>query len=108
MTTFIWGISRMLVRPVEGDLTNVVVEVDWNCSATNGTQQPFVTGVSKFTAVGDPFTPYDQLTQEQVLEWCWTDGIDKAQVEAQVQAKLDALSAPPVEDKPLPWSPSSE
>jgi hypothetical protein len=50
------------------------------------------------------FTPYDQLTQEQVLGWCWVGGVDRAAVEANVQLLVDAQVNPPVVQLPLPWA----
>lgn len=61
-------------------------------------------GVVTFTTIGDPFTPYDQLTQDQVLGWCWANGVDKDAVEAQVSSQLEEMLNPPVVAPPLPWA----
>jgi hypothetical protein len=50
------------------------------------------------------FTPYDQLTQEQVLGWIWDNGVDKDATEAAVQQQLDNQINPPVVTPPLPWA----
>jgi hypothetical protein len=50
------------------------------------------------------FTPYDQLTQEQVLGWCWANGVDKTATEANVQSQIDNQISPPTIQPPLPWA----
>jgi len=55
-------------------------------------------------SAGTPYTPYAQLTQDQVLGWIWAGGVDKAATEAAVQAQIDNLINPPVVQPPLPWS----
>ena len=57
-----------------------------------------------YMAQGD-FTPYDQLTEAQVLGWCWDNGVDKASVEASVEQQIVAQANAPVVALPLPWSP---
>ena len=55
-------------------------------------------------ATGGSFTPYDQLTQEQVLGWCWANGVDKDATEAVVQEAIDSQINPTVIQPPLPWA----
>jgi hypothetical protein len=50
------------------------------------------------------FTPYANLTQEQVLGWIWANGVDKASAEAAVQTQIDNQINPPVTSPALPWS----
>jgi hypothetical protein len=50
------------------------------------------------------FTPYDQLTQQQVLGWCWANGVDKDATEASVQDQLNTQINPTVIQPPLPWA----
>jgi hypothetical protein len=95
----------MSVKPVEGEYTDVVVQADWVCVASEGGFSPYVYGVATFTTPGDPFTPYQDLTQDQVLEWCWENGVDKTAIEAQLAAQLENLLKPPVITPPLPWVP---
>jgi hypothetical protein len=54
-------------------------------------------------ATGGSFTPYDQLTQEQVLGWCWANGVDQTAVEAEVTAQLANQVNPLTTTPPLPW-----
>jgi hypothetical protein len=50
------------------------------------------------------FTPYDQLTQAQVLGWCYANGVDQTAVEANVQGSIDNQINPTVVQPPLPWA----
>jgi hypothetical protein len=70
--TFKWSIQKMRVAPQQADKTNVVIQADWLCVALNEENvfQAAASGVKNFT-LGDGFTPFDQLTEQQVLDWCF-------------------------------------
>ena len=102
--TPVWTISALDCKPTEGNLTDIVITAHWSCT---GTQDGFTTSVystCSFSQPGDPFTPYADLTQDQVLGWCWASGVDKDATEAAVQTQLDNLINPPVVTLPLPWA----
>jgi phosphoribulokinase len=111
MTTITWLIESMQCKPVDGSYTNVVLTADWRCVATETTGTGDNTknylassyGASSFSIPDGSFTPYENLTQEQVLGWCWTGGVSKDEVELSVQQKMQNLITPPVETPPLPW-----
>ena len=104
--TIIWLIERLLVKPVEGSNTDVVITADWRC---NGSQEWFsgtCYGSCSFAPpTGSGFTPYEDLTQEQVLSWCYANGVDKSAIEANVTAQIQNQINPPVVSLPLPWVP---
>jgi hypothetical protein len=60
-------------------------------------------GVTQFTPdLDDPkFTPYENLTQEQVLGWVW-ETVDKDEIEASLAAQIEAQKNP-VSATGLPW-----
>ena len=104
MTTYNWQIVSMpSYSQIDGE-SDVVFEVNWQCNAADG----FFGSVSSGTVpvaytAGTPFTPYDQLTQEQV--WGWVNPqIDRPEIETNLQALIDAQKNPPVVTPPLPWS----
>jgi hypothetical protein len=109
-----WTISSMTCYPQAEGQTDVVFNVYWQCFGQEvigtdpATSQVFsgrVGGVQPVTyTAGSPYTPYDQLTQAQVLGWIWSDGVDKTATEAQVQAQIDNAINPPVVTPPLPWA----
>ena len=109
--TMVWSIQWMKASTQEIDgFAEVVVTAGWIC---NGSQEAFsqtyngsVYGTASFTPPpeGDPnFTPYANLTQDQVLGWCWASGVDKASAEAAVQQQIDNAINPPFTQPPLPW-----
>jgi hypothetical protein len=91
----------------EGE-SDVVFQAQWKCfgEQVNGGEL-FNAFASANTPVtyqqGAPFTPYDQLTQEQVLGWVWASGVDKTATEADVQQLIDLQINPTVVQPPLPW-----
>jgi hypothetical protein len=52
---------------------------------------------------GENFTPYNQLTQDQVLGWVWANGVDKAATEAAVEGQIQNQKNPPIVSPKLPW-----
>ena len=108
-----WIIERLLVKPTEGTLTDVVITADWRCNGTEtiGTGDDEKTysgtcyGSASFAAPSGSFTPYDQLTEQQVLDWCFSNGVDQKAIEANVSAQIADQINPPVIAPPLPWLP---
>jgi hypothetical protein len=102
--TILWLIERLLVKPAEGSLTDVVITADWRC---NGSQESFsgtCYGSCSFAPPsGSGFTPYEDLTQEQVLSWCFANGVDQKAIEANVTLQIENQINPPVVSLPLPW-----
>ena len=108
MITISWLIERLLTKPVEGSLTDVVITADWRC---NGSQESFsgtCYGSCSFAPPTGSFTPYDQLTEAQVLDWCYANGVDQAAIEANVSLQIANQINPPVVSLPLPWNPPVE
>lgn len=103
MTTFNWTIQSMPAYPQAEGQTDVVFQVNWQCNAQdNGYQANSFGSVPVTYVAGSPYTPYDQLTQEQV--WGWINpSIDRPEIEANLQAMIDLQKNPPVVTPPLPW-----
>lgn len=107
--TFNWTIANMQVVPQLDGETDVVVQALWVCTgvqeANGQTYTNSTEGGGYFAAPqqGQPFTPYDQLTQEQVLAWIWQT-ISQEKIESGVQGQLNNQINPPVVTLPLPWS----
>ena len=100
-----WIIERLLVKPTEGTLTDVVITADWRCNGTDGTYSGTCYGSTSFAPPTGSFTPYDQLTEQQVLDWCYNNGVDKTAIEANVSLQIENQINPPVIAPPLPWLP---
>jgi len=105
--TITWSISALNCYPQVGDKTDVVLVCHWTCSGTDGTYTSSVYNTCSFappTGPSDEYTPYEDLTEDQVLGWVWSDGVDKDVTEAAVQSMLDNQINPPVVSPPLPWA----
>lgn len=107
MTT-VWQISQMERTLADGG----VVVCHWraNASETVGTGDDAVTysassyGTAGFTP--DPsssdYVPYDSITEEVALGWCFGSGVDKDAIEASLQANID-LQKNPTQASGVPW-----
>jgi hypothetical protein len=104
MITITWTVTAMDCYPQEGGNTDVVFNVHWTCAGTDGIYNASVYSTCTVPGPGNPFTPYDQLTQQQVLGWIWANGVDQAATEAAVQTQLDNQINPPVVTPALPWT----
>ena len=108
-----WIIERLLVKPTEGSYTDVVITADWRCngSETTGSGDTEKTysgtcyGSCSFAPPTDAFTPYPDLTEQQVLDWCYQNGVDKTAIEANVSLQIQNQINPPVVCLPNPWLP---
>jgi hypothetical protein len=103
---FKWSVEKVVVA--EG---NLVTHVHWRCEA-----EGFACSGVRGLARSDSFTAYDQLTEQQVLGWCfapetitWADPIDntittitkllKDDGEAQIASQINRVKNEPA----LPW-----
>ena len=103
--TTTWVIEWMQCVPTDGDLTDVVVTAGWRC---NGVQDEYTATFYSTCSFPMPaegqFTPYADLTQEQVLGWCWANGVDQTATEAAIQTNIANQINPPIVQPPLPWA----
>ena len=106
MTTQItWLIEQMQVAPQLDGQMDVVVIASWRCNGADGQYTGTVYGTAGFTlSQGSSFTPYDQLTENQVLGWCYENGVDKTATEANVDLQIQDQINPPIITPPLPWA----
>jgi hypothetical protein len=100
-----WIIERLLVRKVEGTYSDVVITADWRCNGTQDQYSGTCYGSASFAPPSGSFTPYEDLTQDQVLGWCYANGVDKTAIEANVSLQIENQINPPVIAPPLPWVP---
>ena len=108
MITISWIIELLLVKPTEGSLTDVVITANWRCNGTQDNYSGTCYGSCSFAPPSGSFTPYPDLTQEQVLGWCYSNGVDQAAIEANVSLQIENQINPPVVTLPLPWVPVVE
>lgn len=105
--TYQWIISQLQCVPKQGDLQDVVVVCHWrrNANTTVDGKDYFadVYGAQSFTQPsGENFTPYDQLTYEQVCGWL-NSALDVPQLDLTLDNQLENQINPPVIVLPLPF-----
>jgi len=110
---FKWTINKLTVAE-----ENLVVKVDLTLAGTDGENSASI-AYSRDLVRGDAFIPYEQLTEQQVLDWCfepivitWTDKDDveksitrfmKNEGEAQVAGQIALELAQKAAEPALPW-----
>lgn len=100
-----WTVSAMDCKVSEDNLSDVVYCVHWRCSATEDGYSASVYSTCSLPAP-DPanFIAYADLTKEEVLNWIWANGVDKAGTEAAVLGQIERQKNPVTINPPLPWA----
>ena len=115
--TITWVIEWMQTTPTTATPPETVITAGWRCNGVESvpipspvvpgpTETNYIAtayGTASFPAPEGSFTPYADLTQEQVLGWCYANGVDKDATEVAIQANIDQQINPPVVTPPLPW-----
>lgn len=112
--TYTWEITGMKLQS-DAEVTNAVVQTYWKCTGTDadGNSGTF-NGATPFSlATIDPatFTPYDQLTQEQVLGWIEAAAATYMDhITAQIEKQIALEKAPQTEvaEGNFPWETVNE
>jgi hypothetical protein len=112
--TINWTIDWMQAstQTING-FTEVVLTCGWRCTGTEtntaNPPQTFTTTIYNTCSFPEPqaggaFTPYAQLTQSQVVGWCWENGVNQEATETAINNNLNLQINPLVVQPPLPWS----
>ena len=104
MITYNWSIKRLICKAQENNEQNVVYRIRWECKAVDGQYQQSKADYCNVTRnPADNFTPYNQLTEAEVLAWVWGI-VDKSAIETELAEKIQNQIAPNVAVLPLPWA----
>jgi len=104
MTTITWNISVLDCLPQSAEGADYVVTAHWQCNGTDAAYNASVYSTCSIPInTGESFTPYAELTKEQVLNWIWANGVDKEATETAVEQQIENQKNPPVVSPPLPW-----
>ena len=95
-----WTISTLERELSDGG----VIVAHWRATDVDGDYSASSYGTCGFSPdSSDPsFVAYDSLTEAQVLQWCWDNGVDKDATEASLAAKIEA-DKNPVSAAGVPW-----
>jgi hypothetical protein len=105
--TFTWHVTQMEAYPEENDKTNVVFNVHWHLNGIVGEYRAYAYGAQNVTVDPNaPFTPYENLTEEQVVGWVQSAMGEERVAELQSNIAEDIANQidPPVVTLPIPWS----
>ena len=107
MISYVSNVNSMSCYPQAEGESDVVFSVLWTMSATDGTYHASASRSCDVTyEAGTPYTPYDQLTQEQVIGWVYsaTPEKDIEEMQASLAEQINAQAQPTVVSPPLPWN----
>ena len=103
--TPVWIIEWMQTTPTSANPSEAVLQVGWRCNGQDGDYSGSVYSTCTLPAA-DPqnFIPYSSLTEAEVLNWIWANGVNQAATEAAVAQQIDNQKNPPTIQPPLPWA----
>tara|TARA_R100001163_G_scaffold7327_1_gene7733 strand:- start:228 stop:602 length:375 start_codon:yes stop_codon:yes gene_type:complete len=121
--TIEWLVESLDCYPTKDGKTDVVMSVHWRCNGAEekpreeeeegeeGEEEKekeyfrstFYGTVSVTYQDGDDFTPFADLTKDQVLGWVW-ESVDKNETETKIQKGIDDQRNPPITQPTLPWA----
>jgi len=96
MTTT-WKITQCDRLTTDGFITTA----HWTATATDGDYTASSYGSCGFAAA-TPAIPYASVTEQEVLGWCWANGVDKYATEASLAAQIE-MQKNPVTATGVPW-----
>jgi hypothetical protein len=100
-----WLITALYVEKQEDGFTDVVDIATWLVEDTDGTNTARQGGETRLPPPTQPFIPYADLTEAEVIGW--VQGVLGAQKVAEIEAGLNMqivyMQNPPIETPPLPW-----
>jgi hypothetical protein len=79
-----------------------ITTAHWTAVATDGDFTASIYSTCSF-ASAEPAIPYADVTEAQVLQWCWSNGVDKDATEAALAAQIEAQKNP-VTATGTPWA----
>ena len=96
-------VYQWLIEKVTVTAGNIVTHVYWRCNGIDSTNIVYFAGVCELV-IGDTSIPYDQLTEQQVLNWCFAVENFKTDVETQIAAQIASQIAQKAVEPALPWA----
>lgn len=93
-----WTITNCDSLTFDGFITTA----HWTATAVDGDYTASIYATCSWQP-GTPSIPYNQVTQQEVLNWCWSSGVDKDATEAALAQNIE-LQKNPVTTTGLPWA----
>jgi hypothetical protein len=80
---------------------NFITTAHWTATAVDGEYTASIYSTCSWAA-GTPTIPYANVTEAEVLQWCWDSGVDKDATEAALAQSIE-LQKNPVTATGTPW-----
>lgn len=93
-----WTITNCESQTSDGFIT----VAHWTATAVDGDHTASIYATCSWQP-GQPTIPYAQVTEQEVLNWCWASGVDKDATEAALADQIEAQKNP-VRTAGLPWT----
>jgi hypothetical protein len=78
-----------------------ITTAHWTATAVDGEYSASIYSTCSWAA-GTPTIPYADVTEAEVLDWCWDSGVDKDATEAALAQNIE-LQKNPVTATGTPW-----
>jgi hypothetical protein len=78
-----------------------ITTAHWTAAAVDGEYSASIYATCSWAA-GTPTIPYADVTEAEVLDWCWDSGVDKEATEAALAQNIE-LQKNPVTATGTPW-----
>jgi len=98
MMTTTWKITQTDYLTSDGFITTA----HWTATAVDGDYTASAYSTCSF-APATPSIPYNSVTEQEVLNWIWANGVDKEATETSLAAQIE-LQKNPVVATGLPWA----
>ena len=92
-----WTISQTDYLTSDG----FIITAHWTCTAVDGDYTASVYNTCSFETA-TPSIPYASVTEQDVLNWIWANGVSKDATEASLASQIE-LQKNPVTATGVPW-----
>ena len=92
-----WTITQTDYLVSDGFITTA----HWTATVVDGNYTASAYSTCSF-ATATPSIPYASVTEQDVLDWCWANGVDKDATEASLASQIELLKNP-VTATGVPW-----
>jgi trehalose utilization protein len=101
--TYTWMVHSMATKPSVSGVSNAVQKIYWECQGREGSSMMRAQGCVEL-ADPDPenFVNYDDLTEDDVLNWVWGN-VGKEKVEDALASRVSKKTNPTTVSLPNPW-----
>ena len=92
-----WNISQLDRQTSDG----FIITAHWTCTAVDGDYTTSIYSTCSFEPA-TPSIPYNSVTEAEVLNWIWANGVSKDATEASLASQIE-LQKNPVTATGVPW-----